>query len=266
VVPGGLSVLVLSLPDEPVAYWASQILVRFDESATVSEIRVRYAEGGAKKGETLYDHLSAGKAGEAEGLPAPWAGLWTDKPAQNPRPAFYRWRDDATTRTYQRDAGGSEVTWRDRDAKPTPWQFVSRGPTGVSLGEAKKKVEETLKAHGTSGGATVFRAPSKGPHESYLVWYRDGKVDRIVGVQKARPGVLPEEVAGALQKSWGRDADELGAIRRKDDKRGAILGAYGWNDDTTRVQTFAQMDDQGARVVTEWRTWPVPAAKTVAKR
>jgi hypothetical protein len=69
-----------------------------------------------------------------------------------------------------------------------------------------------------------------------------------------------------LQKVWSQDVDELGAIRRKDAKRGSVLGSFFWHDDSTRVQTFAQMEDQGARVLTEWRAWPVPAAKTLAKR
>lgn len=265
VVPGGLSLLVLNNAEDQAPFWASQVLIRFDADK-VSEIRVRYAEGGARKGETLLARLAAGKAGQPESLAAPWAGLWTDLPATKVKPTFYRWQDDLTTRTYQRDAGGSEIVLRERGAAAKPWRFMSRGPQGISLGDERQKIEATFKPVQASGGGTVYQAPSKSPHAVYVVWYANGKADRIVAVSREPSGVLPEEVTKTLKKVWASDLDELGAIRRKDGVRDKIRGSYCWHDDVTRIQTFAQLSDKGAQVLTEWRAWPLPGAVETAKR
>ena len=186
------------------------------------------------------------------------------QPARIPSPPSSGWQDDRTTRTTKRDAGGSEVIWRPR--AETPWRFVSQGPKGISLGATKQKIEETFQPHGTSGGATVYRAPSKSPHEMYLVWYADGRADRTWRCIGQGPGVPPGEVTAALKKAWIDDVDDLGAIRRKAGRRGPNLGSYSWHDDATRIQTFAQSGDDGARVLTEWRAWPVTPPKATAKR
>jgi hypothetical protein len=44
------------------------------------------------------------------------------------------------------------------------------------------------------------------------------------------------------------------------------LQSYYWHDDTTRVHLFAQATTAGARLFTEWRTWPLPGPKKVASK
>lgn len=260
-VPGGLSLLDLHTPTSGQPYWAAQVLLRIDEAGKVSEVRIRYREGlaPARKGESLLDRLNDAKAGVPETLPATWAGLWTDQPARKPDPLLLRWQDDRTVRTYQRDAGGSEVVLRDRTAaEPAPWGFLSRGPAGCSLGAAKESVEKALGAPATTtGGASVYRQPESSPYEMLLVWYNRDRVSRIVAAHRDRIGTEPAEVRSALQTEWARNLDALGALRRQDDRQGPVLGSYFWNDDRTRVRTFIRLEEDSGRVLTEWRDLPI---------
>ena len=265
-VPGGLSLLDLHPPTPGQPYWAAQVLVRFDEKDQVSEIRVRYREGLApgKKSQALPARLIEARAGVPETLPSTWAGLWPDLPAYTPRPALYRWQDDLTVRTCERDAGGSEIVWRDRSGKDEahPWRFLGQGPAGCALGNTRESVEAALRAPATSaGGASVYHQPAKSPYESIQVWFAGGKVSRIVAIHRGRTGTQPAEVAGALRQGWGRDIDALGALRRQEGRRGALLGSYFWHDDRTRVQLLVRLDGDNGRVMTEWREWPLAPGK-----
>src|SRR5262249_42241929 len=176
------------------------------------------------------------------------------------RAASYRWQDDRTTRTYQHDAAGSEVVLRERGAA-SRWRFASQGPRGLSLGDSRQKIEAAFQTATTSGGATVYHAPSKSPYRLYMVWYANGKAERIVAVHRDEPGVKAEEVTAALRSAWERDLDELGTIRRKEGRHGDVLGSWFWHDDAARIQTFVQIAPKGgAQVLTEWRAWPIAKA------
>jgi hypothetical protein len=268
--PNGLSVVILSNPLKGSLRWARQILLRYDRER-LAEVRLRYHEGlaPARKGDTLLEQLSAGGAGAPEMVPASWAGLWTGLPRPG-RAVEMRWQDDLTIRTYQRDASGSEVVLTDRAAahagKPLgPLAYIERGVEGCRLGDTKVQVKTALKAPAAStGGADVHGQPADSPYEMLLVWYAGGKVSRILAVHRTRPKTQERDIVAALSQAWGRDVAGLGAIRRHEGERGHVLGSYFWHDDRTRVETFVQNDDQGARLMTEWRSWGPAATATAA--
>jgi hypothetical protein len=269
--PGGVSVIVRKEPEKGTPFWARQIILRYDGADRLAEVRLRYQEGlaPARKGETLPEKLSEG-AGEPESLPARWAGLWGDLPASRARAAEVRWQDDLTIRTYQRDAGGAEVILTDRaqaDAgKPLPpLAFIAPGVAGCRLGADREAVAAALKAPvGKSGGADVHRPRAGSPYGVILVWYRAGKASRIVAVDRAPPPGGENPVAAALGRAWARNLDELGFTRRQEGRRGRVAGSYYWHDDVTRVEAFVQTSDEGAQVVTEWRSWPLLGDGTAA--
>jgi hypothetical protein len=272
-VPGGVSVVVMTTPPSTATVWVRQVMLRFDRSDRVREIRLRYEFGPAvpQKGESLLEQLQADPAGVGETIPARWAGLWDDLPEPGPT-LSRRWRDDRTVQLYSEDTGGAEVVWLDRSGnaanlEAAPWRFVSGGVKGARLGDSRQAVRTALTAPAAkSGEADVHRLPASSPYEMVLVWYEGEKVSRLMAVHRDRPGRNEMDIQSALSQSWGRDLDSLGFIRRKLGRSGAILGAYFWNDDQVRVQTSVQASEQGQRVMTEWRHWPVAAGRKTVRR
>lgn len=264
----GTSVVVLTNPDPTAAYWARQVLVRYD-GGKVSEIRVRYQFGSVapKKGESMLERLTDAKAGVPESVPAPWNGLWADLPAPG-KIVYARWRDDRTIRSFQQDVGGIEVAWVERKPEPArPWLFVSNGIPGCKLEDTRAAVDAALKAPvATNEGAQVYRLPQSSPYEMALVWYQGERVTRVTCVHRERPPTKDTEIAKTLSQVWGKSLDSLGFICRQDGESRHVLGAYFWHDDKVRVQTSVRQDDAGPRLLTEWRYWPVAPAKTVATK
>jgi hypothetical protein len=266
---GGVSVIVRKSPVKGVPFWARQIILRYNARDQLAEVRVRYEEELAPtpKGESLLEKLSDTKAGAPETVPASWLGLWSDLPRSRGKAGEVRWQDDLTTRTYKRDTGGAEVILTDRGSedagKPLGLlAFITPGLSGCRLGDTKEAVVAALKAPVTkSGSADVYRLPPRSPYEMALVWYRDGKVVRIIAVDRTRPASDDRGIAAALSGAWGRNLDELGFIRRQEGARGDVAGSYFWHDDVTRVQAFVQTADDGARLMTEWRAWPLAGVK-----
>jgi hypothetical protein len=262
--------VILSNPLKGSLRWARQILLRYERDR-LAEVRLRYHEGlaPARKSDTLLVQLSAGGAGAPETVSASWTGLWTGLPRPG-RVVEMRWQDDLTIRTYQRDASGSEVVLTDRapaDAgKPLgPLAYIDAGVDGCRLGDTKAQVKTALKGPAaSSGGADVHGQPADSPYEMLLVWYAGGKVSRILAVHRTRPKTQERDIVAALSQAWGRNVAGLGAIRRHEGERGHVLGSYFWHDDRTRVETFVQNDDQGARLMTEWRAWGPAAIATAA--
>jgi hypothetical protein len=267
--PDGVSVLILTPPDKLMPYWAKQLLVRYHDGL-VSEIRLRYQKGPAqvKKGaaEPLFQTLSDA-SGAPEPLPPTWAGLWGD--LSNPgKVVYYRWRDDRTVRTYQCDDGGMEVIWLDRPPRSAgldaaPWRFVSDGIPNARLGESRESVEAYFKSPATTNdGGEVYRTADSSPYEMVIVWYDAGKVSRVQAVHRKRSGGKPKEVVEALNAVWGKDLDGLGAIARQQGELGQVLGSYWWHDDAVRVRASVQNTDQGPRIVSEWRYFPIAGDAT----
>ncbi|HWG44905.1 MAG TPA: hypothetical protein VN688_19180 [Gemmataceae bacterium] len=272
----GLNILFLNEPPATAAYWPRQMFVRFGADNRLAEIRVRYQEGAHTPGKSelsLLDTLKKKPNGAPETLPATWAGLWTDLPTRK-QPVFYRWLDDATSWTYQSDKGGSEVVLRDCPAEQPlgvqlpPLEFCRRGVEACVLGDTLSEVRrrwDITKPRFASNGAEVLFLPAKSPYDVLLIWYDNDKVSRLIARHRNPKTVKYEEVGAALQQAWSADLDRLGYLRRQDGPLGQVMQAYSWNDDRTRVRIFAQETEEGIRLFTEWREWPIPA-KTVASK
>ncbi|HTU88723.1 MAG TPA: hypothetical protein VMF69_01380 [Gemmataceae bacterium] len=272
----GLNIFFLNEPPATATYWPRQLFVRFGADNRVAEIRVRYQEGPhapGPKAPGLLDKLRGKPNGVPETLPAPWAGLWTDLSTRK-QPVFYRWRDDVTCLTYQRDVGGSEVTLRDcprdkpQNVELPPLLFCGRGIEGCVLGEAQDEVRKRWQVRRpllASNGAEVLVLPANSPYDVLLVWYDHDKVSRLIARHRNPKSLKEEKVMEALQQAWGADLDLLGYVRRQDGARGQVLRAYGFHDDRTRVRLFAQETQEGIRLFTEWREWPVPAQTLASK-
>ncbi|HTU21715.1 MAG TPA: hypothetical protein VMG10_27000 [Gemmataceae bacterium] len=273
----GLNILVLNEPPATATYWPRQLFVRFGTDNRVAEIRVRYQEGphaSGPKNPGLLDTLWAKPNGAPESLPPSWIGLWTDLPRRK-QPVFYRWQDDVTCLTYQRDAGGSEVMLRDcpRD-KPQgvelpPLLFCGRGVVGCNLGDARDELHrrwQVRKPLLASNGAEILVMPANSSYDVLLVWYDNDKVSRLIARHR-EPQTLKkvEQVNAALQQAWGADLDRLGFVRRQDGAWGQVLRAYSYHDDRIRVRLFAQETKEGIRLFTEWRERPIPSQTLASK-
>jgi hypothetical protein len=270
-----LNVLFLNEPPATATYWPRQLFVRFGSNQRVAEIRVRYQEGPHAPGPKtpgLLDTLKAKSIGAPETLPAPWAELWTDLPSRKPL-VFHRWRDDVTSLTYQRDVGGSEVVLRDcpldkpQGVKLSPLQFCGRGVEGCVLGDAQDELRKHWRVRNpllASNGAEVLAMPANSPFDVLLVWYDNDKVSRVIARHREPKSLKAADVVAALQQAWGVNLDRLGFLRRQDGAWGQIVNAYSYHDDRTRVRLFAQETQEGIRLFTEWREWPVPARTLAA--
>jgi hypothetical protein len=274
--PGVVNLLFLGEPAAGANHWARQMVLRFGADDTLAEIRVRYIEGlrpPTKENPTLLESLRRpGGAPEVQ-APGPWAGLWSDLPPQKPAPEQFRWQDDRTLLTLLRDGGGAEVSWRDcpvdepKGIKLPPLQFTSRGVEGCVLGDGRAEVLKRWAAVSpptTPDGAVALGMPTASPYDALLVWFEGNKAVRVVARHKGRPAQRDGNFTPALQEVWGRDFDRLGAVRRQEGASGPVFQAYSWHDDRTRVRSFVQDGEDGPRLFTEWREWPIPLTKTAA--
>jgi hypothetical protein len=278
-IDGGWSVIFLKPSAGSSAAAPQQLFVRFGPDERVAELRLRYRERAVPKGDntpTLLARLSAA-GGAPETLAAPWAGLWIGLAQQKPFPALFRWKDDTTVMTLERDGGGAEVTLLDRPANRSdgvelpPLRFTSRGVEGCSLGDSRPSVLQHWKIASpttTADGGVVLPMPKSSPYEAVVAYFDNDKVVRVLAYHKVKSNLQANEVATALEEAWGRDLVHLGCLRRQDNPEGSLLAGFGWHDDVTRVRTFSRDSDQGPRVYTEWREWspPSPAKGVVSAK
>ena len=270
---GDLSLVFHDAPTAETTYFARQMFLRFGADDRLAEIRLRCQEGPGRPDERHPSLLGALKrlGGEPVSEPPPWAGLWADLPPREPKPALYRWADDVTEMTCQRDGGGAEVTLRDWAADRTldqlgavlpPLRFCEEGAGGVSLGQSRAEVLKKFPEHKAleNEDAVALAAPADGPYETLAVWFDSGKVVRVVARHRARPASAAD-VTAKMREAWTRDFDRLGALRRQEGAWGPVLQAYGWHDDKVRVRMAAQDTADGPRLLTEWRYWPVTAKR-----
>jgi hypothetical protein len=266
---GDLSLIFHDEPAPGATYFVRQMFLRFSPDDRLSEIRVRYQEGPSKPEDHHPALLTALKkaGGEPRVLPAPWAGLWADLPPQEPKPALYRWTDDVTVLTCQRDGGGAEVILRDWPAAQTaeqatealpPLRFCDEGAAGVLLGQSRADVLKRFPKYKALENEDGVAVAGDGPYETLAVWFDSGKVVRVVAQHEAKPANAAD-VTAKMQEAWIRDFDRLGALRRQDGAWGPVQQAYGWHDDKVRVRLLAQETADGVRLLTEWRYWPVTA-------
>ncbi len=265
---GDLTLIFKEDPPADATYGVRQMFLRFGADERLVEIRARYQEGPAKPDEHHKSLLGALKAacGEPLSLPAPWAGLWPDLPPQSPKPALYRWTDDITVLTLQRDGGGAEAILRDWPAGLTqeqvgdalkPLTFCDEGAAGLKLGMTRAEVSAKFPVSRPvdNEDAVAVAAPADSAYESLAVWFDAGKAARVVAQHRAVP-TDAADVTAKLNAAWQRDVDQLGARRRLDGPSGPVLQAYGWHDDRVRVRIIAQQTADGPRLFTEWRYWP----------
>src|SRR5262249_14778717 len=135
-----------------------------------------------------------------------------------------------------------------------------RGVGGCTLGQDKAAVLKAWKAEQaqpTADGAIVLAPPASSLYDAVLVWFENDKVSRVLARHRAAVTARGSDFSAALQEVWSRDIDRLGWLRRQESAESSAGQGYGWNDDRTRVRTFVQDSDQGPRLLTEWREWPV---------
>jgi len=99
-----------------------------------------------------------------------------------------------------------------------------------------------------------------------LVWFEKGKAVRVIARHKDKLAADTAQLAVAMQQVWARDLDRPGFLRRQEGRVGQMFGAYSWHDDRSRVRLFAQDSEEGPRLLTEWREWPIPVKAVVAKK
>lgn len=243
-----------------------QVFVRFDGNSKVGEVRVRFEELGAgsqKRGvRDLLDGLQRQGGSGVEG-PAPWSALWPDRSA-----TLRTWRDDLTVVTYQADAAGAEVSVRDcppdrpEGVELPPLEYLPRGPESCSLGTTRDELFRKWNVQQpvtTADGAVVLHPAKGSPYDVLLVYFTDGKAERILArhAQDKPLPVQPAALATVLRDTWGRELRTLGWPRRQDLGLGGAVQALSFHDERTQVKLFWQDDSKGKpSVFTEWRDTP----------
>lgn len=265
-VPGGVLVALTGEAPKGAPYVARQSFIRFDGEGKAVELRTRYGEGaaGGNWGQALLNGLKQHCGVPAES-PGAWAPLWADLPPRKPAATLYRWQDDVSVLTCQRDAWGVEVTLRDASgddpgaAPPLPpLEFLPRGPAGeLALGATRDEVVRAAggKPRALADGALVLAPRGPAPYDTLLVWLEGDRVTRIVAryAQAAPPKARPAQLAQLLTDAWGREGRGLGWPARQDAAEGRVQG-LGWHDERTRVRLFWQESDSGPpRLHGEWK-------------
>jgi hypothetical protein len=267
-VAGGLMILVTGDAPKGSAYVARQSFVHFDGDGKVAELRTRYGDGTAGNcGQAVLGALKRRCGAPAE-LPGTWARVWDDQAARKSAPVLYRWQDDVSILTCQRDAWGVEVTLReargpdaDGAAVLPPPGYLPRGPAGeVALGATRAEVLRAAgldKPQTLADGGLVLAPRTRAPYDMLLVWLDGDRVTRIVArhAQAAPPKASAEQLTQRLTETWGRDARALGWPARQDGRDGQGLQALGWHDEKTRVRLFWQEAESGPpRLYGEWKS------------
>ncbi len=264
-VAGGVLVGLTGEAPKGAVHVARQSFVRFDAGGKAIALRTRYGEGttGSNWIQTLVNGLKRRHGAPVE-LPGAWAPIWADLPARKPAATTYRWQDDLSVLTCQRDAWGVEVTLRDVSgpdpaAAPAPPEFLPRGPAGeLALGATR---EEVLRAAGgkpqtLADGALLIAPRATDPYDALLVYLDGDRVTRLVArqAQAAPPKATPAQRTKLLTAAWGRDARMLGWPARQDVPDGQGLQGLGWHDEHTRVRLFWQEAENGPpRLYAEWK-------------
>jgi hypothetical protein len=265
-VPGGVTVNFTGEAPKGSTHVVRQSFVRWDPQGNVVELRMRYGEGAAGGNwiQTLVNGLKQRFGAPAE-PPATWAPVWSDMPARKPAAALYRWQDDLTLLTCQRDAWGAEVTLRDASGpepslEPVPLpEYLPRGPVGeVAVGASRADVLRTAgdKPQALGDGALVVAPKAPVPYDVLLVYFDGDRATRVVAryKQPAPPRATPAQLTKQLTEAWGRDARDLGWPVRQDVTDAQALQGLAWHDEHTRVRLFWQEAESGPqRLYGEWK-------------
>ncbi len=269
--PDGLGVVYKQPTEDNPGFIPRELFVRFGPDGRVAEVRVRYTEDPGAKAQTgldkLLEEIRAAGGAPVE-LPATWTAVWTDFARRVPAPVRYRWLDDATRLTWQRDSEGAEVAVRDCPPEHEagvplpPFQYLPAGPDNCPPGASR---EDLLKAWKDTKpqfhqGVLILRPPQTSRYDQLQVTFdKDEKVAQVTARhrQPARGNPGPAELALAVQKAWSADLARLGWPRREDYTKRKQVQSWTSHDDRTRVSMFWQEGRSGtARVYTEWKRLP----------
>lgn len=268
--PGGLMVTFNGAPAKTAHSVIRQLLIRFSEEDRVHELRARYVDGPVRtEAHWATEMLKARKkkCGAPAELPASWATLWADLPAQKPAPVLYQWQDDVSVLAYERDGGGVELRLRDVTGQGSaagplpPLECLSRGPENCLLGMTRNEIlgKWGNGQPGTADDALVLAPPPSSPYDVVLVWFEKDVAQRLVARHKRQSqagarNAGSSSLAPALTEAWGRDLRVLGWPRRQEVTAQEALQSLAWHDDRTRIRMFWEETESGVtRLFTEWK-------------
>jgi hypothetical protein len=262
---GGISVTLVGDPTDKSSTVLRQLLIRFDGSDQVAELRARYAVSPSAERSTEILSVIRKAGGAPRDVPVPASSLWGDLPAQRPQPVGYEWRDDRTRLVYRQDRSGIDIILRDcppqhPDGVPLPaLSFLARGVDNCELGMSREELLHKwsiAKPTFTEDKALILRPAAASPYDALLVWFEKDRIVRIIAQhQQTRTATgRPAKADQALTDTWGKELRALGWPKREDFAAGDVLQSLGWYDDLTRTRLFWQEYDSGAlRLFTEWK-------------
>jgi hypothetical protein len=270
--PDGLGVIYNLVPDENPGYIPRELFVRFGSNKRVAEIRVRYTDApGSRPGAGIARFLADIKAqcGAPLQLPSPWARVWADLPRREPAPVLYRWQDDATRLTCQRDSEGIEVAVLDcplefpDGVRLGDFRYLPVGPKGCGLGDKKADLLQRWNAtrpEFNRQGALELTPAGDSPYDRFLVWFdKDQRAVQIITLHRRPWKGEPSEdqLAQAVKDAWADAITAYGWPRREDHTRRGRVQSWATHDDRTRVTVFWQRTKSGeAQLFTEWKSVP----------
>jgi hypothetical protein len=252
------------------------VVLRFGPDDKLAEVRIRYETRTPRSKDAQKPLLDVLKksAGEPETVDAPWANVWADQAAAKAATVCYRWADDRTILTYQRDSTGFEIVLTDwpitlpKAAQHKPLELCAPGVDDCRLGDSRDDLLKRWKINRpqtTADGGVVLFPPVRSAYDLVLAYCEAGKVVRLLARHRTLPSKAEDHTAD-LQRVWYADVDRLGVVRRllqvrTSDEEGMATTGFGWNDDRTRIVTFVGKDGDAQRLFTEWRTLPLAIAQ-----
>jgi hypothetical protein len=264
-VPGGLGLVINVIPEKSPGYIPREVFVRFGPEKVVAEVRVRYtSQPGIKGGvNNLLQEIGA-SCGAAHELGGSWTRVWSEYPQRTPAPRMYRWEDDVTIMTCQRDSEGVELTLLDRPldfekgVKLGAFQCLSEGPRNCTLGMTKAELVELWKDSKPTfeDNVLIVTAPVESSYSQIQAFFKDstGLVTRVVALHAQKWDKDPgqEKLEEAVQGAWERGKESLGFYRRMDLTMNDTVQSLTSHDDVRRVCVFWQETKAGPRLYTEW--------------
>jgi hypothetical protein len=268
IVPGGLGIVYRDERSPNPGYVPRELFVRF-RGKQVAEVRVRYVSAAGRRGRSGVKQLLEEiirKSGAPRQEPGSWAKVWTGYPARKPAPVLYRWEDDTTRLTCQRDSEGVEVVVVDRAPEReagTPFQpvaYIPLGPEDCRLGEGKAELKKRwakTKPEWQEGVLILY--PPKGDYDQVQVAFDTrGKAVTITARLRQQwngnPG--PAKLAEAVSDAWAARLSRFGWPRRQDRNARRQVSTFTGHDEATRVKVFWEGRGTAAdpvRLYTEWQ-------------
>ena len=220
---GSFSLLVATPPPATAIYFPLQLVLRFGPDDKLAQIRIRYQEGPGKPSADKPALLDVLK--KANGLPvtspAPWLGLWWDRPTVKTTPVYHLWQDDRTILTYQADAVCSEVILTDcpkDEPQGVPLKrldLCSHGPDGCWLGDSRQELLprwQISKPTTTADGGLVLFQPATSPYDLAVVYFEKDRVVRVLARHRGTPASVNEDFTKEINRVWLADLDRLGIV------------------------------------------------------